>query len=53
MNHLSISPETTLRSGSLFATLAPAAGGRITRFASEEGLDGFSAWLVPLADDHR
>ena len=52
MTHLSISPETVLRSGDLSATIAPAAGGRITRFTSEEpgaALD----WLVPLADDQR
>ncbi|MBT2336267.1 aldose 1-epimerase [Variovorax paradoxus] len=49
---LSVTPETTLRCGALTATLAPAAGGRITRLASTGAAAGeMSDWLVPLADD--
>ena len=32
--HLSVTPDTTLRSGALSATLAPAAGGRITSLSA-------------------
>ncbi|APW36096.1 aldose epimerase [Rhodoferax koreense] len=52
MTHLSIAPEITLRHGSLAATLAPAAGGRITRLVSA-GAEGPIDWLVPLSDDVR
>jgi len=48
MTHLYISPETTLHCGPLAVTLAPAAGGRITRLVS-----GTVDWLVPLADAVR
>lgn len=52
MTHLYISPETTLRHGDLAVTLAPAAGGRITRLASTRGNETID-WLVPLGDDAR
>lgn len=52
MAHLSIAPETTLRLGTLAATLAPAAGGRITRLTSVRA-DGPIDWLVPLAGEVR
>jgi len=51
--HLSVTPETTLRSGSLAATLAPAAGGRITRLSSGTAGGETIDWLVPLADAVR
>jgi aldose 1-epimerase len=52
MTLLNISPETALQCGPLSVTLAPAAGGRITRLASE-GPNGTIDWLVPLADEVR
>ena len=52
--HLSGSSETTLRCGALTATLAPAAGGRITRLVSAgTAAGGAIDWLVPLGDDVR
>lgn len=51
---LSVTPETTLRCGALTATLAPAAGGRITRLSSAGASAGeVIDWLVPLGDDVR
>lgn len=52
MTHLHVSPEVTLRHGRLEATLAPAAGGRITRLVSVRA-DGPIDWLVPLSDEVR
>ncbi|MDB5850336.1 MAG: aldose epimerase [Rhodoferax sp.] len=52
MTRLFISPETTLRCGDLAVTLAPAAGGRITRLVSTRGGTA-TDWLVPLDDATR
>jgi len=50
---LSLTPETTLRSGALTATLAPAAGGRVTSLRSGAATGEAIDWLVPLADAVR
>lgn len=46
-DRLFVEPETTLRLGDLAVTLAPSAGGRITRLASTRGGQRID-WLVPL-----
>ena len=51
--HLSVTPATTLRSGALTATLAPAAGGRITSLSSGTAAGETIDWLVPLTDAVR
>ena len=50
MTHLYIAPETTLHCGDLAVTLAPAAGGRITRLVSTSTN---ADWLVPLDEATR
>jgi aldose 1-epimerase len=50
MTQLFIAPETTLHCGDLAVTLAPAAGGRITRLVS---ISTDTDWLVPLDQSTR
>lgn len=52
--HLSVVPEAALSNGPLTVTLAPAAGGRITRLASVDAASGdITEWLVPLSEAVR
>ena len=48
--HLNVTPDTTLCSGTLTATLAPAAGGRVTSLSSRATAGERIDWLVPLDD---
>lgn len=51
--HLNVTPDTTLCSGTLTATLAPAAGGRVTSLSSRATAGERIDWLVPLDDAVR
>ncbi|CAN7669834.1 aldose 1-epimerase [Variovorax paradoxus] len=48
-----MTPDTTLCSGTLTATLAPAAGGRVTSLSSRATAGERIDWLVPLDDAVR